>query len=92
VFRSGSSWLKPALDDARVPVGLQRDCIRLVIDALSNELQVLTQIDSNRVFLADSRGTLVEQDWANELHPKPTGFKKIVKSAWLPVLKEVGLA
>jgi hypothetical protein len=92
VFRSGSSWLKPVLDDARVPVGLQRDCIRLVIDALSNELQVLTQIDSNRVFLVDSRGTLIEQDWANELHPKPTGFKKIVKSAWLPVLKEVGLA
>jgi hypothetical protein len=92
VFRNGGSWLKPALDDAKVPLALQRDCIKLVIDALSNELQVLTQIDPSRVFLVDSRGTLAEGDWANELHPKPAGFKKIAKSAWLPVLEKLGLA
>jgi hypothetical protein len=92
VFRNGGSWLKPALDDAKVPVSLQRDCIKLVIDALSNELQALTQIDPSRVFLVDSRGTLAEGDWANELHPKPAGFKKIAKSAWLPVLRKIGLA
>lgn len=51
VFRSGGSWLKPALDDAKVPEGLQRDCIKLVIDALSDALQTLTQIDPEGVFL-----------------------------------------
>lgn len=92
VFRNGGSWLKPALDEAKVPINLQRDCIKLVIDALSNELQDLTQIDPSRVFLVDSRGTLDEGDWANELHPKSAGFKKIAKSAWLPVLEKSGLA
>jgi hypothetical protein len=92
VFSNKSSWLKPALDDAKVPMDLQRDCIKFVIDALSNELQALTHIDSERVFLIDSRGTLTENDWANELHPKPSGFKKIARTTWLPVLKEIGLA
>jgi hypothetical protein len=92
VFGNKSSWLKPALDDAKVPEGLQRDCIKLVIDALSTELQALTQIDPDRIFLVDSRGTLTEGDWANELHPKASGFKKIAKSAWLPSFKKLGLA
>lgn len=92
VFRNGGSWLKPALDDARVPAALQRGCVKLVIDALSHELNALTQIDPRRIFLVDSRGTLGEADWANELHPKPAGFGKIAKLAWLPILKELGLA
>ena len=92
VFGNRGSWLKPALDDAKVPEGLQRGCIKLVIDALSAELQALTQIDPHRIFLVNSRGTLAEGDWANELHPKPTGFKKIARQAWRPLLNNLGLA
>jgi lysophospholipase L1-like esterase len=92
VFRNVGSWLKPALDDAKVPAGLQRDCIKLVIDTLFKELQALMQIDPNRIFLVNSRGKLVEKDWANELHPNPGGYKKIAESAWLPILKKIGLA
>jgi lysophospholipase L1-like esterase len=92
VFRNGGSWLKPALDEAKVPARLQRDCIKLVINTLSNELQALTQIDPSRVFLVNSKETLAELDWANELHPTPEGFEKIAKSAWLPILKKIGLA
>jgi hypothetical protein len=32
------------------------------------------------------------KDWANELHPKPEGFKRIVQERWQPVLKRAGLA
>lgn len=92
VFSSKGSWLKPALDDARVPETLQHDCIIYVIDALSTSLQALTSIDAKRIFLVDSRGTLAQADWANELHPKPSGFKKIARTAWLPLLAEIGLA
>lgn len=91
VFSTKGSWLKPALDDAKVPDALQRDCISLVIDALSTELQALTSIDPTRIFLVDSRGTLAQMDWANELHPKPSGIKKIAKLAWLPLLSEIGI-
>jgi hypothetical protein len=92
VFGKNGSWLKPALDDAQVPKGLQRPCIKLVIDRLSDELHALTDIDVSRIYLVDSRDTLKAGDWANELHPKPSGFKDIAKKAWLPVLQNAGLA
>lgn len=91
VFSSKGAWLKPALDDALVPADLQHDCVKFVIDSLSTQLQALTNIDPGRIFLVDSRKTLAEGDWANELHPKAAGFKKIAQSAWRPVLKRLGL-
>jgi hypothetical protein len=92
VFGKNGSWLKPALDDAQVPKGLQRPCIKLVIDRLSDELHALSDIDVSRIYLVDSRDTLKAGDWANELHPKPSGFKDIAKKSWLPVLQNAGLA
>ncbi len=86
------SWLKPALDDAKVPDTLQRDCIRYLIDRITLELQELVKIDSTRIALVDSTNTLSEGDWANELHPKPSGFKKIATQKWRPVLQQRGLA
>lgn len=92
VFGNKGSWLKPALVDARVPDRLQRDCIRYVIDRISRELQALEKIDSARIALVDSTGTLSDRDWANELHPKPSGFRKIAVQRWRPVLQGLGLA
>ena len=48
--------------------------------------------DPAHLLIVDSRGTLAEKDWANELHPKGKGFKKIAKERWKPVLKGAGLA
>lgn len=90
-FGGNSGWLKPALDDAQVPTALQADCIRYLIDRMTTKLRVLTAIDPNRVFLVESAGTLTPQDWVNELHPKESGFKKIARQKWLPVLTAIGL-
>ena len=92
VFGKKGSWLRPALDDANVPKRLHRSCIQHVIDRLSDELHLQTDIDPSRIFLVDSRDTLREEDWANEIHPKPSGFKDIARNAWLPVLQNAGLA
>ncbi len=92
IFGNKGSWLKPALDDAKVPDTLQRDCIRYLIDRITLELQELVKIDSTRIALVDSTNTLSEGDWANELHPKPSGFKKIATQKWRPVLQQRGLA
>jgi hypothetical protein len=92
VFGNKGSWLKPALDDAKVPAKLQRDCIRYLIDRITLELQGLVKIDSARIALVDSAGTLADGDWANELHPKPSGFRKIATQRWRPVLQGLGLA
>lgn len=92
VFGGSSSWLKQALDDARVAPQLQRDCVVFLIDEFSKRLKAIRKRYPGEVFLVDSRGTLVNADWANELHPKPQGFRKIAKNAWLPVLRKRGLA
>lgn len=84
-------WLKAALIDANVPQKLHRECVKHLIDRLTFELDELTKIDTDRIFLVDSTDTLAEGDWANELHPKPSGFKKIAIQKWRPVLANIGL-
>jgi hypothetical protein len=86
------AWLQPALIDARVPPTLHEACIHHLIDAFFDLLSAITEGDPDHLLLVDSRGTLAPQDWANELHPKPRGFKKIVQQRWQPVLKNAGLA
>jgi hypothetical protein len=88
----GSAWLKPALDDARVPPGLQHDCMRYLTDAMTVRLDTLANINPARIAIVHSAGTLQLGDWANELHPKASGFRKIAVHAWLPELERLGLA
>jgi hypothetical protein len=85
-------WLKPALLDASVPAILHQDCVNLLIDSFHNVLTKITKMDTEHLFVVDSRGTLTAHDWANELHPKGTGFKKIAKTKWKPLLERIGLA
>ncbi len=87
-----AGWLKPALVDAGVPEARQRDCVRYLIDAFHAMLGRVAAGDPAHLLIVDSRGTLGEKDWANELHPKGKGFKKIAKERWKPVLKGAGLA
>ena len=37
------------------------------------------------------KGTLASTEWGDELHPKPRGFKKIVKTCWAPAFAAAGL-
>jgi hypothetical protein len=88
----GSGWLKPALAAAGVPEGLQRDCVRYLITAFHDMLTVIASGDPKHLLVVDSRGTLADKDWANELHPKGDGFKKIAMERWKPVLQQAELA
>ena len=47
-----------------------------------------TKADWLRPALVERRGTLKKSDWANELHPKPVGFRKIAQRRWNPALVE----
>jgi len=91
LFGGNSSWLKQALDDAKVAPNLQRPCVIFLINEFAKRLQAIRKRYPNRVFLIDSRGTLTQNDWANELHPTPGGFRKIAQQAWRPVLRSRGL-
>lgn len=91
-FKNNSSWLKSALDDAKVPEKLQAPCMAYVIDQFSSMLSSLLAIDNERIILIDSKSGLTESDWANELHPTGAGFKKLAQNYWLPQLKLYGMA
>lgn len=94
-------WLKPAMDKAGVQNndGLRQDICRILIDQLNT---MLTNFDKQtlpgcRMHYIDSRGTLrtgeqYQTDWANEMHPTPTGFNTIVDHKWIPVLAALGYA
>ena len=84
-------WLKPALVDARVPEALHSGCVRYLLDSFHEMLQSITMMDKKHLLIVDSLGTLGADDWANELHPKGKGFKRIVKERWMPLLKSVSL-
>jgi hypothetical protein len=92
IFGGESDWLKRALDDALVPAALQRDCVKLIINRFSDVLKALEEYGNGQVVFVDCRNTLAGADWANELHPKPAGFKKLAELKWQPVLKTCGLA
>jgi hypothetical protein len=50
------------------------------IDALlkfHNMLQGLADDPTNKFQLVNTQGTLVADEWANELHPVPSGFLKM---------------
>lgn len=87
-----TGWLKPALVDAGVPVHLQQDCVHYLIDEFHKMLERVCAMDKAHLLIVDSRGTLGPDDWANELHPKGEGFRKIAEERWTPVLQAANLA
>lgn len=92
VFGNQHSWLKPALDAAGVPLGLQRDCVRQVLARFTATLRGVEARTPQRVVLVDSAGTLSESEWANELHPTTAGFRRIAQERWGAVLRGIGVA
>ena len=91
VFGHQHSWLKPALDAARVPLALQAACVRQVLARFTAVLSSLVAQNPDRVVFVDSAGTLRADEWANELHPTPEGFDRISVERWAPVLRQSGL-
>jgi hypothetical protein len=78
-------WLKAPMDLAQVPSALRRPLIRELIDRLETTLRGLDD-PAAQVHFVDSSGTLTEDEWANELHPTPEGFDRLVAETWVPVV------
>jgi hypothetical protein len=94
------SWLKLPMDNDRVPLagaplgGLRREIVTDLIDRFTLCLDdVQSALAPQPIELVWSAGTLGDADWANELHPKPRGFQKIVADAWSgPARRALGLS
>jgi hypothetical protein len=87
------------MDDAGVDPDLafRTEVMKLMIDAVNDE--VLSEFHSplERVFHVDSRGILARsapqytEDWENEGYPTRDGFTKILERAWFPMLAPFGI-
>lgn len=91
VFGRNATWLKLALDDAKVPKEHQSACIRYILDQFTQVLEGIQKTNKDRVVLVRSNGTLSKEDWANELHPTPVGFEKIAQR-WRGELQKYNLS
>jgi hypothetical protein len=78
-------WLKAPMDLALVPSALRRPLIRELIDRLETLLRGLHD-PAAQIHFVDSAGTLTADEWANELHPSPEGFDRLVRECWMPVV------
>lgn len=96
------SWLKLPMDNCLVPTsgaprnGLRRDVVRDLIDRFTLCLDDLVSATDGgsppAVELVWSAGTLSDGAWANELHPRPSGFDRIVADCWSgPARRALGL-
>jgi len=93
-------WLAPAMDLRGVPpdMALRTQIARNLIDRLNDGLLVPLAARTPGLVYIDSRGILPSDPasyrdfWANELHPRNPGFKKIFERAWLPHLISHGIA
>jgi len=86
-----SKWLKKPMDTARVPEPLRRPLFKDLVAKLHDGQQALSQEPALGPLVAiQTAGTLPEpaqgpqQWWANELHPTPAGFRRLVAQKFLP--------
>jgi hypothetical protein len=70
-------WLLPSLTFAGWTSAQGTGILNQALTAFKNMLTALASNPANNFILADTQGTLVLSDWANELHPFPDGFKKL---------------
>lgn len=71
-------WLKPGLDDRgwTDPV-TARQIVRLLLEQFAKMLDGFEADKKKKFVHIRTQGTLTDNQWANELHPKPNGFAAI---------------
>lgn len=86
-FLGLGQWLQDPMDSVGVARRFQRAVVKRLIDAVA-DAQAEAILPT---FLPiDTRDTLLDNQWANELHPTPGGFTKIAKR-WRTPLRQLGL-
>lgn len=86
LFPIGESWIYPILQEKGfVDEGEQQEVIRLLLTRFGERLQRLEQRYRDRLFIADTQGTLSSREWRNEIHPTPAGFRKISRIIHLTI-------
>lgn len=71
-------WMEPGLVFRKVPKGKRKEVVQLFLEQFDQRLAKIAK-NNQRVTVIQTQGTLGIKDWANELHPTNSGFRKIAK-------------
>ena len=72
-------WLKPSLNDRGwTKLGDGSDIVRQILVEFKQRLLAFCATTRNTIFV-NTQGTLAADEWANELHPTPEGFRQIAE-------------
>jgi len=72
-------WLQPSLTFAGWNTAQGTGVLQDALTEFKTMLSSLAAVPGNKLIFVDTQNTLVPDDWANELHPYPGGFKKIAE-------------
>lgn len=81
IWARQDKWLGSAMKARKIAdVELQREIIRILIDALYDTLRTVAgDPEKTGIHLVDIRNTLKIGEWADEIHPTDAGFRKVAK-------------
>jgi hypothetical protein len=102
-FAGLGNWLKGPMVSARIGAPLHQGIVNRLLFEFTQRLKAqcarssrITFVDSARIGAISrpedirGKGTLASTEWGDELHPKPRGFNKIVKTCWAPAFAAAG--
>ena len=88
IFKAGP-WLKPHLVAAGLKTLADKKALmRWLVDEFHARLERLAQRNPE-VFLVDSRRAVQDSEWSDEIHPTDTGYERIAREYWQPMLLRV---
>lgn len=78
IFPIGESWMHPILKEQGITdKEEQKLIIRTILIAFKEKLAAVQAQYSSQFYVVNTQGLLTENQWRNELHPTPAGFKLV---------------
>jgi len=78
LFPIGESWMYPYLiEKSFFDSEEQKAVIRFMLSRFAERLEKVRRQYESTLFIAPTQGSLSENQWRNEIHPTPAGFRKI---------------
>ena len=90
-YDRGRSWMYPYLKEKDiVEPADQRAIARWMLKRFGEMMLGLQGEFAGRLHVVNTQGTLDDNDWLNEIHPTPTGFKKIAEQLYKKIKEVLG--
>jgi len=73
-------WMFPALKKCQVPKEHWKPIATMLIDRMKKNIKLLHESSNGRFHFVDSTELITDNDWIDEIHLTPNGFKRVAKA------------